>query len=121
MPYSPNAGNDPTVAPVGGLGGGTGGGINPPAGSQVVIIQSALSPAAVNTITNSEQIFAIAGVLASDLLLSVTKPTAQVGIGGGVAGRVTSAGHIGLSWPNPTVGAVTPTAAEVYTFAILRV
>jgi hypothetical protein len=120
MPYSPNAGNDPTIAPVGGLGGGTGGGVNPPAGSQVIQISAALSPAAVNTITATEQIFAVAGVLVGDVVLKVDKPTSQAGLG--IAqGRVSSAGNIGLTWTNPTVGAITPTAAEVYKFTLLRI
>jgi hypothetical protein len=121
MPYSPNAGNDPTVPPVGGLGGGTAGGVNPPMASQIIQISAALSPAAVATITATEQIFAVAGVLASDVVLKVDKPTAQVGIGSSPLGRVSSAGNIGLTWANPTAGPITPTAAEIYKFTLLRV
>src|SRR5260370_39094300 len=120
MPFSPNAGSDPSIAvPAGNIAGGT---VNPSgAGLQILQIFVALTPAQVATITNTEQIFAVTGVVASDTIIGVKKPTAQTGIGSGPSSwRVSSAGNVGLSWANPTAGGVTPTAAEVYQITILR-
>lgn len=74
--------------------------------------QLTLTPAAVNTITAPEQIFPCAGLAVGDFVY-VIKPTAQAGLG--IAGaRVSSAGNIGITFVNPTVGNITPTAAETY-------
>lgn len=78
-----------------------------------------LTPAAVATITSAEQTFTMQGLQVNDVILSVTKPTTQAGLG--IVGfRVVSANTIGITWMNPTVGSITPTAGEVYKVAILR-
>jgi hypothetical protein len=71
-----------------------------------------LSPALVAANTTAEQLFALAGVAVGDFV-SVTKPTAQAGLG--ICGsRVSSAGNIGVTFNNNTVAGITPTAAETY-------
>lgn len=71
------------------------------------------------TITTAEQTVAVAGLLASDVVVGVSKPTVQAGLG--IAGyRVSSAGNIGVTFVNPTVGSITPTASEVYKVDVFR-
>lgn len=75
--------------------------------------------AAVLTITTAEQTVAVAGLLASDVIMGVSKPTAQAGLG--IAGyRVSSAGNIGITFVNPTAGSITPTASEIYQVSVFR-
>lgn len=85
-----------------------------------VIVQAiTISPASVGAATCAEQIFACASADANDLVLSVTKPTAQAGLG--IAGaRVSSAGNIGINFVNATAAPIVPTAAQVYQIAILK-
>ena len=84
----------------------------------ISVVSVALTPAAVNTITAPEQIFAVPGAKVGDFVF-VNKPTAQAGVG--IAGaRVSSAGNVGITFVNPTAGNITPTAAETYTFLFVR-
>lgn len=85
----------------------------------VYLRQLVLSPAIVNTITCAEQIFAMVGVLATDTLLTVNKPTEQAGVGA-FPQRVSTAGNVAVKFVNPTAGNLTPTASEIYTFALAR-
>ena len=73
----------------------------------------------VATITTAEQDVTVAGLLATDIVVGVSKPTAQAGLGL-VGARVKAANTLSLTFVNPTAGTVTPTASEVYTVAILR-
>ena len=78
----------------------------------------ALTPAAVAANTTAEQIFAVTGVGVNDVV-NVNKPSAQAGLG--IAGvRVSSAGNVGINFVNATAAAITPTAAEVYSFSGIR-
>ena len=71
------------------------------------------------TVTTAEQIVATAGILATDVVVGVSKPTAQAGLG--IAGyRVSSAGNIGITFVNPTAGGITPTGSEVYKVDVFR-
>jgi len=79
----------------------------------------ALSPSAVLANTTTEQIFAMPGVLTTDFLCTVVKPTAQAGLGI-VGWRISSAGNIGITFINNTAGSLTPTAGEVYLFKFNR-
>ncbi len=72
-----------------------------------------LSPALVAANTTAEQTFAAAGVLATDLVAVINKPTAQAGLGI-VGARVPSAGNIAITFSNNTAAGITPTASEVY-------
>ena len=77
-----------------------------------------LSPAAVPASSIIEQQFAVAGARAGELL-QVNKPTSQAGLD--IVGcRVVSSGTVGINFLNATAAAITPTAAEVYTFASLN-
>lgn len=80
--------------------------------------QATLSPAIVATITCAEQSFAVGpGDLNPASVVSVTKPTQQAGLGL-VGGRVVSATNIAITFCNPTVAGITPTAGEVYQFVV---
>lgn len=86
----------------------------------VTLYTPALTPAAVAANTTAEQVFAVAGVQASDVLLAVIKPTAQAGLG--IVGyRVPSAGNVAITFANNTAAAITPTAAEQYKIVALSV
>lgn len=80
---------------------------------------AALSPAIVNANTSAEQLFTVGpgGFDAGNSAVAVSKPTAQAGIGI-VGARVASATQIGITFANFTAGGITPTAGEVYQFAI---
>lgn len=79
--------------------------------------------AAVNTVTAPEITFSGlgTGILAGDVILAVTKPTAQAGLG--IAGwRVDSSVNdkFYITFVNPTAGNITPTASETYLITIAR-
>jgi hypothetical protein len=72
----------------------------------------------VATITTAEQTFTMNGVRASDILVAVCKPTNTAGLG--ISGhRVTAANTIGISFVNPTAGAI-DAASQVYTLVFMR-
>lgn len=78
-----------------------------------------LSPALIVLNTTAEQTFTVPGIRATDVLLSVNKPTAQAGLG--IVGyRVSAADTIGITFSNNTGSSITPTAAQVYQIAWLR-
>lgn len=78
-----------------------------------------LSPALVALNTTAEQTFTVPGLRATDAILSVSKPTAQAGLG--IVGyRVAGADSIGITFSNNTGGNITPTAAQVYLIAWAR-
>lgn len=75
--------------------------------------------AAVATITTAEQSVAVTGLLITDTIVGVSKPTAQAGLG--IAGyRVSGAGTLGITFVNPTAASITPTSAEVYMVTVAR-
>lgn len=81
------------------------------------ILQAALTPASVATITAPEQTFTVNGLQLGDFV-QVQKPTAQAGLG--IAGsRVSAANTLGITYVNPTVGAIVPTA-ETYLIRVTR-
>lgn len=78
-----------------------------------------LSPALIAANTTAEQTFTVPGLRATDAILSVSKPTAQAGIG--IVGyRVSAADTIGITFSNNTAGGLTPTASQVYLIAWAR-
>ncbi len=87
--------------------------------ARVRYTSSSLTPASVAASTTASQTFSnIPKVQAGDMVLSVNKPTAQVGLG--IAGvRVVADGQIAIVFINDTALAITPTAAETYDFAIM--
>lgn len=84
----------------------------------VLLLQSALTPAGVLTITSTEQTFTVNGLIVGDFI-QVQKPTAQAGLGI-VGSRVTAANTLGITFMNTTAGTITPTAGEVYLIKVTR-
>lgn len=83
------------------------------------VVSVALSPSIVAANTTAEQTFTVPGVLASDMLVEVNKPTAQAGLG--IAGvRVSAANTVGITFSNNTASGITPTAGETYKFMLAR-
>lgn len=77
-----------------------------------------LSPAAVAANTSAEQTFTVSGVRLDDMVLAVNKPTAQAGLG--IVGyRVSAESTVGITFMNTTVDAITPTASQSYSIAVL--
>ena len=84
-----------------------------------LLVQSLQSPASVAANTSAEQSLTITGLLATDAVVGVSKPTAQAGLV--VAGqRVASANTLGLTFGNLTAVAITPTASQTYDVTIVR-
>ena len=79
----------------------------------------ALSPAIVAANTTAEQTFTVPGVLASDVVVQVSKPSAQAGLGI-VGTRVSAANTVGITFSNNTAAGITPTAAETYKLVLAR-
>ena len=77
-----------------------------------------LTPAAVGaTPAGSEQIFSVPGAVVGTFPI-VNKPTNQAGLGISNI-RVTAADQVAITFLNNSSGSITPTAAEVYSFAFL--
>lgn len=72
-----------------------------------------LSPAQVAANTTAEQTFTLSGLNANDVIVGVSKPSAQAGLGI-VGWRVTAANTVGITFSNNTGAGITPTASEVY-------
>lgn len=83
-------------------------------------VKLTLSPSAVSANTTAEQTFPLPGLLLlRDVILGVSKPTAQAGLG--IAGfRVTANGTLGVTFSNATGSGITPTAGEVYYVTVRR-
>lgn len=96
----------------------------PLSGGQVVTYQQTLTPAAITTLTAAEQALTVGttagnGLLATDFVAAVNKPTAQAGIGVHTA-RISAANTMQLVFSNTTGGTLTPTASQVYNVTVLR-
>lgn len=79
--------------------------------------------AGIPTITTSEITFSGlgTGLLPGDVILSVSKPTAQAGLGiAGWRNDPTVADKFYITYVNPTAGTVTPTASETYLITVGR-
>lgn len=83
------------------------------------VVSVTLSPALVAANTTAEQTFAVPGVLYSDMLVGVSKPSAQAGLGI-VGWRTPSNGNIAITFSNNTAAGITPTASEVYELLLAR-
>jgi hypothetical protein len=87
---------------------------------EVKVFTAVLSPAIVATITVAESAAqTVTGLLTTDTLLSIIKPTAQAGLGI-AGGRIAAANDLRIWFVNPTAGGITPTASETYTVTVLR-
>ena len=88
--------------------------------ARLIYTSATLSPAAVAANTTAEQAFAnIPLVEAGDMVIGVNKPTAQAGLGI-VGQRVSAVGEISLTFSNNTIASITPTASQVYYFAVMK-
>lgn len=84
-----------------------------------VLMQSALTPAAVAANTTAEQTFTVTGLAVGDVVVGINKPTNQAGLGITNV-RVSAANTLAIAFINNTAGSLTPTAGEVYSFKIAR-
>ncbi len=75
--------------------------------------------AAVDTITVAEQSVTVPGIRAGDFVL-VQKPTHQAGLGYNSLARCATDGTLVIIFYNPTVGGITPTAAESWSGMVIR-
>jgi hypothetical protein len=73
----------------------------------------ALSPAEVAANTTAEQTFTLSGLRAGDVIVGVSKPTTQAGLGI-VGWRVSAANTVAITFSNVTGSPITPTAAQTY-------
>lgn len=71
------------------------------------------------TITTAEQTATLKGLRTTDIIVAVTKPTAQAGLGI-VGWRVSANDTIAITFANPTAAGITATAAETYTAIIAK-
>lgn len=72
-----------------------------------------LSPVSVAANTTAEQTFTMPGLLASDVIVNVIKPTAQAGLG--IVGMsVSAANTLAITFANNTASPIVPTASQVY-------
>lgn len=79
-----------------------------------------ISPALVAANTTAEQTFTCTGLLlASDVIVGVSKPTAQAGLGI-VGWRVSANDQIAITFSNNTGVGITPTAAQTYAVVAWR-
>ncbi len=97
---------------------GSGGGAFTTLGT-VVTFDVSLTPSSVGSHTTSEQTFAVSGLLTTDKVLSVVKPTHQVGVTVGNA-RVSAVNTLALTFVNSTSGSVTPTGPDTYQVNVWR-
>lgn len=89
------------------------------AAQYVKTFSQALTPAAVAQATTAEQDLTITGLLTTDKLLNVVKPTAQAGLGI-VGARIKAADTLSVTYANvPAGGSITPTA-ETYSVIVAR-
>lgn len=85
--------------------------------SGIYLARITIDPASVATITTAEQLFTVPGVQVGDAVF-VCKPTNTTGLGV-VNSRASANNQIGITFVNPTAGAV-DAASEVYLVAVLR-
>lgn len=85
-----------------------------------VLVQTLQSPATLSASTSAEQTLTVTGLLATDTVVGISKPTAQAGLVTSGSGRVTAANALGLVFGNCTASALTPTASETYTVVLKR-
>lgn len=79
--------------------------------------------AQIATITATEITFSglLTGILAGDVILSVSKPTAQAGLGiAGWRNDPTVNDKFYVTFVNPTAAGITPTASETYLITVAR-
>lgn len=74
------------------------------------LYEETLTPVSVAANTTVEQTFTVTGLTTNDLVF-VNKPSSQAGLG--IAGtRVTATNTLGITYINPTGGAIVPTSED---------
>lgn len=81
--------------------------------SNVVIYATTQTPTIVAANTTGERAMTVTGVLATDMVAVVNKPTTQAGLLVGTA-RVSAANTIQVTFGNDTASGITPTVGETY-------
>jgi hypothetical protein len=91
-------------------------------GNQFVTYQFSLSPSAVGANTTVESTFTgLTGILTTDFIVAVNKPSTQAGLGlVGWRNSATTAGTIYMNFANSTGSTITPTASETYNVVVMR-
>lgn len=88
--------------------------------NKLVLVDAVLSPVSVAANTTAAQNFTVPGVvLNQDFVIDVTKPTEQAGLAFG-SYRVSAPNTVTVVFVNASASPIVPTAAERYTFAVLR-
>lgn len=85
----------------------------------MLIYQTLQSPLSVANATSSERGMTATGLLTTDMVVGLSKPTAQAGLGI-VGQRVSAANTLGITFGNFTAATITPTASESYGIAVFR-
>lgn len=80
--------------------------------------QLLMDPASVAANTSAEQTFTMPGLLTSDVVFNVTKPTLTAGLDIGNV-RITAANTVGITFQNSTASPINP-PNETYTFLVFR-
>lgn len=87
--------------------------------SNEIVFAEPLTAAGVNVNTSAEQTLTVTGLLATDVVRSVSKPAWQAGLAI-VNARVQAANSLGISYGNFTAATITPTAAEINNIHVFR-
>lgn len=84
---------------------------------KVITLTASLTPASAGAASAAEQTFTLKGIGIGDVIV-VTPPAITAGVAP-VCCRATAADTVGITFVNPTAGALTP-AAGTYRFAVIR-
>jgi len=84
---------------------------------QVGIIAQTITPGSVATVVAAEQTFTVTGLAVGDVVF--VSPAATGNATGVCSARVTAANTLGITFVNPTAGALTP-GAGTYLIAVFR-
>lgn len=87
--------------------------------NKCVLVSVTLSPVSVAANTIAAQNVTVPGVNIGDFVIAAIKPTEQAGLAV-VANRVSALNTVVMLFANNTAAPIVPTAAEIYTFSILR-
>lgn len=85
---------------------------------QIKIYQPTLSPSPIGAGVSTEQTFSVTGLATDDVVVGVSKPTAQANLGI-VGWRVSAANVLAIQFSNTTAGTASPTASEVYSVYVV--
>lgn len=85
----------------------------------MLVYQSLQSPLSVANATSAEVAMTVTGLLATDMVVGISKPTAQAGLAI-VNQRISAADTLGITFGNFTAATITPTASQSYAIAVFR-